>query len=103
MPLAAPVTMIRLFSSNMRAYILGGSAAPQAMRISRALRDGGLVCALVAATASAADWTPSAYTNQATLELRTVAPGEREHWFKVWLGVLHDQPYVPLGPRAAPP
>jgi len=58
------------------------------MRISRALRDGGLVCALVAATASAADWTPSAYTKQATLELRTVAPGEREHWFKVWLVVL---------------
>jgi hypothetical protein len=54
----------------------------------------------LAAGADAADWTPSAWRAESTLELRTVAPGEGEHWFPVWLVVLDDQVYVRLGSRA---
>lgn len=56
---------------------------------------------LIATSASAADWTPRAWAEQSTLELRTTAPGEGEHWFPVWLAVVDDQLYVRLGARAA--
>jgi hypothetical protein len=56
---------------------------------------------LVAAPAAGAEWTPRAWADASTLELRTTAPGEGERWFKVWLVVLADQLYVRLGTRAA--
>ena len=56
---------------------------------------------LVVASASAADWSPHAFVNESTLELKTVAAGEGEHWFPVWLAVIGDELYVRLGPRAA--
>jgi hypothetical protein len=58
------------------------------------------VVTIAAASARAAGWTPSAYANETTLELKTVAAGEGEHWFKVWLVVIDDQVYVRLGSRA---
>jgi hypothetical protein len=60
-----------------------------------------LLCALVAGTAVAADWTPAAWVDDDTLELRTTGADEGEHWFPVWLVVLDDQVYVRLGSRAA--
>src|SRR2546425_8965965 len=57
--------------------------------------------ALVAAPAGADEWKPRAYASESTLELRTTAPGEGDHWFPVWLVVLDDQVYVRLGMRAA--
>ena len=57
--------------------------------------------ALVAAPAGAAEWKPRTYASESTLELRTTAPGEGDHWFPVWLVVLDDQVYVRLGTRAA--
>jgi len=57
------------------------------------------IVTIAAAPARAAGWTPSAYANE-TLELKTVAAGEGEHWFKVWLVVIDDQVYVRLGSRA---
>jgi hypothetical protein len=54
-----------------------------------------------ARSALAADWTPRAWANESTLELRTTAAGEGEHWFPVWLVVIDDQIYVRLGSRAA--
>ena len=59
------------------------------------------VALLLATGASAADWTPGTYARESTLELRTTAAGEGEHWFPVWLVVLDDQVYVRLGSRAA--
>src|SRR5437867_13061515 len=56
---------------------------------------------LVAAPVLAAEWKPGAYVSESTLELRTTAPGEGDHWFPVWLVVLDDQVYVRLGTRAA--
>ena len=62
----------------------------------------GLVTAtLLARPALAADWTPTAWAGENTLELRTTAAGEAAHWFPVWLVVLDDQLYVRLGSRAA--
>ena len=57
--------------------------------------------ALAAAPAGATGWKPSAYASESTLQLRTTAPGEGDHWFPVWLVVLDDQVYVRLGSRAA--
>jgi len=57
--------------------------------------------ALVAAPVRAAEWKPRTYASENTLELRTTAPGEGDHWFPVWLVVLDDQVYVRLGTRAA--
>ena len=56
---------------------------------------------LMAVPAAAADWTPRAWADANTVELRTTNPGEAEHWFPVWLVVLDDQLYVRLGSRAA--
>src|SRR5437870_13840071 len=56
---------------------------------------------LAAASVPAADWTPRAWTQENTLELRTTAAGEGEHWFPVWLVVVDDDVYVRLGSRAA--
>ena len=57
--------------------------------------------ALVAAPVLAAEWKPSAYASESTIQLRTTAPGEGDHWFPVWLVVIDDQVYVRLGTRAA--
>ena len=67
------------------------------------MRTGALLALLTLVTvpARAADWTPSAYADESTLELRTTAAGEGEHWFPVWLVVIDDQVYVRLGSRAA--
>src|SRR5437867_5256245 len=56
---------------------------------------------LVAAPVLAAEWKPGAYASESTLQLRTTAPGEGDHWFPVWLVVIDDQVYVRLGTRAA--
>ena len=55
----------------------------------------------VAAADLAGAWTPAAWKTQDTLDIKTSAPGEGEHWFPVWLVVLDDQVYVRLGTRAA--
>src|SRR2546428_12767770 len=57
--------------------------------------------ALVAAPAGAAGWKPRTYASESTLELRTTAPGEGDHWFPAWLVVLDDQVYVRVGTGAA--
>ena len=64
----------------------------------------GLACAQSdtnAPAATAAEWTPAAWANEGTVELRTTDPGEAPHWFPVWLVVIDGQLYVRLGSRAA--
>ena len=55
----------------------------------------------VVAAQAAAEWKPGAFASESTLQLRTTAPGEGDHWFPVWLVVIDDQVYVRLGTRAA--
>jgi hypothetical protein len=52
---------------------------------------------VAAAAPAAPQWNPRAWTEESTLELRTQAPGEPEHWFKVWLVVIDGDLYVRLG------
>jgi len=47
------------------------------------------------------DWTPSAWADENTVDLRTTEPGSEPHWFPVWLAVVDGQLYVRLGSRAA--
>ena len=62
-----------------------------------------LVAALLAllVAPAAADWKPGTFAAANTIELRTTAPGEGDHWFPVWVVVFDDQVYVRLGTRAA--
>ncbi len=60
-----------------------------------------IVTGAFSAVARAADWTPSAWAKESTVDLRTTAAGDKDHWFPVWLVVLDDQLYVRLGSRAA--
>ncbi|MBY0274107.1 hypothetical protein K2Z84_02105 [Candidatus Binatia bacterium] len=64
----------------------------------------GALLALVAvarADTPASAWDPARWRDEDTVELRTTAPGDEPHWFKVWLVVLDGQLYVRLGGRAA--
>jgi hypothetical protein len=60
-----------------------------------------LAISMSAAATGAEPWDPRAWEDEGTLELRTQAPGEPEHWSKVWLVVLDGDVYVRLGGRAA--
>jgi hypothetical protein len=55
----------------------------------------------IAAPARAAEWTPSRWTDETTLQFRSVCPGEGEHWSYVWLVVLDGDVWIRLGSRAA--
>src|SRR5205823_8121067 len=52
-------------------------------------------------TSVAASWNPATFAGESTLQLKTTAAGESEHWFPVWVVVVDDDVYVRLGSRAA--
>jgi hypothetical protein len=56
--------------------------------------------ALTALPGLPAGWNPDAIAKQNTIRLRTIGPGEGEHWFPVWVVVLDHEVYVRLGSRA---
>lgn len=56
--------------------------------------------AVTTAAASAA-WEPGKFREASTLEYLTVGPEEGEHWSRVWVVVIDEQPYLRLGARAA--
>jgi hypothetical protein len=68
---------------------------------SRPLRWVVVAAIFAAAPAFAAEWTPAAWADESTLELRTQESGAEAHWFPVWLVVLDGEVYVRLGSRAA--
>jgi hypothetical protein len=78
-------------------------------RIGLLRRSSNGLCALfIAATtvcgaraAIAADWTPTMWQDESTLDFRTTAGENDEHWSRVWLVVIDDEVYVRLGSRAA--
>ena len=55
----------------------------------------------LASVAAATNWTPDAWHDENTVELRTTEPGAEAHWSPVWLVVIDGQLYVRLGSRAA--
>ncbi len=56
---------------------------------------------LLAGPLRAAEWAPTAWTAEETVELRTTDPGAEPHWFPVWFVVIDGALYVRLGSRAA--
>ena len=56
---------------------------------------------LAAPARAADDWTPAAWADENTVDLRTTEPGSEPYWFPVWLAVIDGQLYVRLGSRAA--
>jgi hypothetical protein len=59
-----------------------------------------LVAAVAPLAAETPAWTPAAWADEDTVELRTTNPGEEPYWFKVWLVTIDGQLYVRLGSRA---
>ena len=61
-----------------------------------------LVALLVSVGAApGAEWTPEAWVDEETIEVRTAAPGEDPYWFPIWQVVLDGEVYIRLGSRAA--
>ncbi len=60
-----------------------------------------LALAVAPAAVHAAEWTPTAWADEETVDLTTVGPSEGAHTFPVWLVVIDGQLYVRLGSRAA--
>ncbi|MFN8545046.1 MAG: hypothetical protein U0807_12700 [Candidatus Binatia bacterium] len=60
-----------------------------------------LALLLFAGAARANWWSPVAWKDESTLELRTTDPGQEPHWSTVWLVVVDGRVYVRLGARAA--
>jgi hypothetical protein len=60
-----------------------------------------LLPAVLAVAETPASWDASRFAAESTLQLRTRAPGDADHWFPVWLVVVDGQVYVRLGRRAA--
>src|SRR2546427_12806894 len=60
-----------------------------------------LLSTLLATLSAAAEWTPHAYAGASTIELRTVAAGEGEHWSPGGVVGIDDQVYGRARPRAA--
>jgi hypothetical protein len=48
-----------------------------------------------------ATWSPAAWADENTVELRTTDPGAEPHWFPVWVVTIDGQLWVRLGSRAA--
>ena len=60
-----------------------------------------LMAVVTAASDMQSSWTPTTWTTENTVELRTTDPGEEAHWFPVWVVTIDGDLYVRLGSRAA--
>jgi hypothetical protein len=45
-------------------------------------------------------WDPSAFRDESVIQIMTTEPDVGEHWSKLWVVVIDDQPYVRLGSRS---
>jgi hypothetical protein len=77
------------------------------MRIHRIANAAIFVAALfvaVVGTAPAADvvpgWDTSEFRDQSVIQIMTTEPDVGEHWSKLWVVVIDDQPFVRLGGRS---
>jgi hypothetical protein len=53
-----------------------------------------------AADTAVAGWDPETFRQASTIEIMTTEPDVGEHWSKLWVVVIDDQPYVRLGTRS---
>lgn len=59
-----------------------------------------LVGAARAADSAAPGWDPSTFRDESTIEIMTTEPEVGEHWSKLWVVVIDNQPFVRLGGRS---
>jgi hypothetical protein len=45
-------------------------------------------------------WDPSAFRDASVIQIMTTEPDVGEHWSKLWVVVVDDQPFVRLGSRS---
>jgi|ERR1700683_2966754 hypothetical protein len=64
-----------------------------------------ILCFALSGTTGAADtavpgWDPDTFRQASTIQIMTTEPDVGEHWSKLWVVVIDDQPYVRLGARS---
>ena len=59
-----------------------------------------LVTAARATDSAVPGWDLSAFRDQSIIQIMTTEPDVGEHWSKLWVVVIDDQPYVRLGGRS---
>src|SRR5271170_5535444 len=78
------------------------------MRIHRMTRAAAFIAAILIGTIAAAHaadnpvpgWDPDSFRDQGTIQIMTTEPDVGEHWSKLWVVVIDDQPFVRLGSRS---
>jgi len=78
------------------------------MNIHRVANSALLVAALFIASAGGAraaetavpGWDPSTFRDESVIQIMTTEPDVGEHWSKLWVVVIDDQPFVRLGSRS---
>src|ERR1700723_1253352 len=53
-----------------------------------------------AADSQISGWDPDTFRKASTIQIMTTEPDVGEHWSKLWVGVIDDQPFVRLGSRS---
>jgi len=74
-------------------------------RIGGALIVGAVLLVAFVAAAGAADptvpgWDPAAFRDASVIQILTTEPDVGEHWSKLWIVVIDDQPFIRMGSRS---
>jgi hypothetical protein len=77
----------------MRIYRIASAAITVAAFIT-------FVGAARAAETVAPGWDPAAFREASVIQIMTTEPDVGEHWSKLWVVVIDDQPFVRLGSRS---
>jgi hypothetical protein len=85
--------------------VCAGEELVQLQRTSNALAVVAALFIALIGTARGADtavpgWDASAFRDESVIQIMTTEPDVGEHWSKLWVVVIDDQPYVRLGSRS---
>ena len=59
-----------------------------------------LAATALAASTAVPGWDPASFRDESTVQIMTTEPDVGEHWSKLWVVVIDDQPFVRLGSRS---
>ena len=59
-----------------------------------------LVTAAHAADTAVPGWDPAAFRDASVIQIMTTEPDVGEHWSKLWMVVIDDQPFIRMGSRS---
>jgi hypothetical protein len=60
----------------------------------------GLVTAAHPADIAVPGWDPAAFRDASVIQIMTTEPDVGEHWSKLWVVVIDDQPFIRMGSRS---